>query len=145
VIYKDMFWPVHIAISFPCLVVNVKCNRNITDIISGKSAPDVGMVCSKVIFSRMRLDHLQSILSIFLLQAPHGRYSPKTKDACICPTINEDDLTLQAFDRQWLRVSPICYFFEFRGRSRRDKFHFYIQQKIRQDITVRCPLFSSAM
>jgi hypothetical protein len=93
-----MFWPIHIAISFPGLVVNIKCNWNITDVISGKSAPDVGMVGSKLIFSRMGLNHLQSILSIFLLQAPHDRYSPETKDASICPTIYEHDLALQAFD-----------------------------------------------
>jgi hypothetical protein len=46
----------------------------------------------------MGLNHLQSILSIFLLQAPHDRYSPETKDAGICPTIYEHDLALQAFD-----------------------------------------------
>jgi hypothetical protein len=58
VIDKDMFWPIHIAISFPRLVANVKCNWNITNIVSRKSVPDVGMVSSKLIFSRMSLNHL---------------------------------------------------------------------------------------
>jgi hypothetical protein len=46
----------------------------------------------------MSLDHLQPILSIFLLQAPHDRDSPEAKDAGICPTIYEHHFTLQAFD-----------------------------------------------
>jgi hypothetical protein len=56
------------------------------------------MVSSKMIFGRMSLNHLQPILSIFLLQAPHNWYSPEAKDAGICPTIDEHNLALQAFD-----------------------------------------------
>src|SRR5215213_2742412 len=116
-IYKNMFWPVRIPISFPCLVVNVKCDWNVTDIISRKSALDVGMVGSKMILSRMSLNYLQTILSIFLLQAPHHRYGSETKDAGVRPTIDDNDLAFQTFYRQWLRVRPVCNFFKFRGRN----------------------------
>ncbi len=93
-----MFWPVHIPISFPRLVVNVKCDWNVIDIISRKSALDVCVVGSKMILSRMSLNHLQSILFIFLLQAPHHRYGSETKDAGVCPAIDDNDLALQTFD-----------------------------------------------
>jgi hypothetical protein len=39
-----------------------------------------------------------------------------------------------------LRVRPVCYFFKFRGRSRWNKLHFYILQRMRRDITVRSPV-----
>src|SRR5215218_5467562 len=139
VINKHMFWPVHISISFPRLVVNVKCDWNVIDIILRKSAFDVCMVCSKMILSRMSLNYLQSILPIFLLQAPHHRYGSETENASVCPAIDDNDLALQIFDRQWLRVRPVCYFFKFRGRSRWNKLHFYILQRMRRDITVRSP------
>jgi hypothetical protein len=135
-----MFWPVHISISFPRLVVNVKCDWNVIDIILRKSAFDVCMVCSKMILSRMSLNYLQSILPIFLLQAPHHRYGSETENAGVCPAIDDNDLALQIFDRQWLRVRPVCYFFKFRGRSRWNKLHFYILQRMRRDITVRSPV-----
>jgi hypothetical protein len=93
----------------------------------------------------MSLNNLQSIFSIFLLQALHHRYGSETKDAGVCPTVDDNDLTLQAFDREWLRVRPLRYFFELRGRNRGDKLHFYIMQRIRQDIIVRSPLFSIAL
>jgi hypothetical protein len=51
-----------------------------------------------MILSRMSLNHLQSILFIFLLQAPHHRYGSETKDAGVCPAIDDNDLALQTFD-----------------------------------------------
>ena len=93
-----MFWPIRVTVGFPGLIGGVKCYWSVVYTIAREGTFYVIVISSKMVLGRMRLDYLQALLAVFLLEPPHYRDRAEAKDAGIGPAIQQHHFSLQFLD-----------------------------------------------